>query len=194
MFHWFNAADAGLCRWEDGSEPAFLDQIAELRLEFHDVLTGRAVAGRVRIEARAARLIEHPDARLAIAEGDFPADQRARERERVHGGGDFPRGDELRLFLFFRLHFRGFHQLDSEVEDEKTGVHVSERVPEVLLQVALEIRHGGSLGGPLLESFFLFRSELAGAEHVAVLAGSHQLPSPKTSRVVLSAIGSCSHY
>ncbi len=180
MFHGFNAADADLCLSWARSEPAFLDQIAELELELLDILGRRTVACRVRIQAGAARLIEHPDAGFAIAEGDLATDERAGQGEAVHGGRDLARRDRRRLFLLLFHDFRLFDQLDAEVEDEKTGVHVGEGVSEIVFQMALEVGHGGSLGGPLLERVFLFRGEFAGAEHAFFVNDARRLPSPKT--------------
>ena len=161
------------------SQSAFLDQIAELDLELLNIFRRRPVIDGFWRKAGAAGLIEHPDGGFAIAENDLAADQRAGPRQGVHGGFDKAswHGRGLGFLLFFDLWL--FDQLDAEIEDEKTGVHVSEGVAEVLLQVALEVGHRGSFGGPLLEGFFLFRSEFAGAEHALFLSATRGLPSIK---------------
>ena len=102
-------------------------------LEFLDVLSGWAVALGVWIQAGATGLIKHPDAGFPVAEGDFSADDRARESEAVHGGGDESGGDRCGLFHLLLHDFRLLDQLDPEVENEKTGVHVGQSVAEIVL-------------------------------------------------------------
>lgn len=75
MFHAFNAAEGDSCLFQVVSKPAFLDQITQLLLKFKNILLCWAIPWRVGIEAGATGLIEHPDGRLAVAEGDFSTDQ-----------------------------------------------------------------------------------------------------------------------
>jgi len=170
------------CRKELRLKAAFLDQVPQLRLEGEDIFLGGAVVGSVWIEAGAARLIEHPNGRFAIAEGDFTADEGTGEREGVHRGGYFSSGDERRFLFFFRFQLEGFYQLDAQIKDQESSVHVGERVAEVLFEVALEVRHGGTFRRPLFKGFFLFGSELAGAEHGMFVNDACALPSSNRGR------------
>jgi ATP-dependent DNA helicase RecQ len=180
-----NSADFEFClkARDTQLQAALFDQFTQLFLKFGDVLWGWVVACGVRIEAGPPSLIEHPDCGFTVAERDFSANESARQRQGIHGGANNASGNGCGFFFLFRNNFRLFDQLDCEVKNQKTGVHVGEDVVEIVLQVALQIGQGCTLAGPLFKGLDLGRSKFAGAEHATVVNDDGRLPSLKTRRL-----------
>lgn len=102
-------------RRSGGSEATFLDEIAQLFLEFQNIFLGGAVARCVWVESGAAGLVEHPNGSLTVAECDFSTDECAGQGESVHGGADKSGGHGSEFFFLFGHDFGFLDQLDFQV-------------------------------------------------------------------------------
>ena len=154
-----------------------------MHLELHDIFLTRTVTGCIGIQPRAAHLIEHPHGRLAIAEGHPAADQRTGQREGIHCHHHLTSGGRWSFRFFDFLGGFGFlDEVDAKIEDQETCVHVSDGDAELLLEVALQIRHGGTLCGTLFEKIHLIRCELAAAEHALFIGWECRPAKPQARR------------